>query len=143
MAGTWEDLLDLLDETGGELEQLTDLAHEKTAAVLHADLTALDSVMKREQAAAMRLRALDRRRGELLRELGAQDTPLSALPSRCPADLRQDARETAGRLRERADLYRAAADVARTTLEVDLHEIGKRIRDGEDAPARSLTDIRA
>ncbi len=125
MPGTWPDYLNLLDQVGACLENLTALEREKTKAVLHDDLPGVDDCMKREQALSLSLRALERKRTDLLAALGFQNAPLSALADQCPPELKSQARETARRLRDRYDIYRAAADVARHTLEINLHEIEK------------------
>ena len=151
-------LLTLFASLTETLFTLTELAKRKTTAVRRNDLMELDQILKDEQAQALVLRGLDQKRIALLSELGLQDTPLSALPSKAPADLQQKARATVEALRHAYEIYNSAAVTARNTLECNLHEIerflaasgadpaagsqGYRPAD-VDAPAPMKTDFRA
>jgi len=134
-----------LDQLGGTLEELTGLAREKTRAVMKGDLEAVDAVVRREQALSLSLRGAERRREEFMKGLGLQGTALSALPDRVPEELRPQARKTVEELRRRYELYRDTAQVARTTLECNIHMIEKHMEQisGAPAPSGSVTDIRA
>ena len=134
-----------MDQLGGTLEELTKLAKEKTVAVRRDDLLAVDECMKREQALGLSLRAMDKKRDKLLAAIGLENVTLSGLAQHCPEELRQEARAAADKLRERYDLYRSASDVARTTLECNLHQIERMMADEADAPLGSgtIADIRA
>ena len=134
-----------LEQLGGMIEELTELEKEKTAAVRRDDLLAVDGCMKREQALSLRLRSMDRKRETLLGELGLGSIPLSGLAEACPGELRLEARAAAEKLRAQYMLYRSAADVARTTLECNLHQIEKMMADEADAPLGRgvIADIRA
>lgn len=134
-----------MDQLGGTLEELTKLAKEKTVAVRRDDLLAVDDCMKREQALGLSLRAMDKKRDKLLAAIGLENVTLSGLAQHCPEELRQEARAAADKLRERYDLYRSASDVARTTLECNLHQIERMMADEADAPLGSgtIADIRA
>ena len=134
-----------MDQLGGTLEKLTELAKEKTVAVRRDDLLAVDDCMKREQALGLSLRAMDKKRDKLLAAIGLENVTLSGLAQHCPEELRQEARAAADKLRERYDLYRSASDVARTTLECNLHQIERMMADEADALLGSgtIADIRA
>ena len=134
-----------MDQLGGTLEELTKLAKEKTVAVRRDDLLAVDECMKREQALGLSLRAMDKKRDKLLAAIGLENVTLSGLAQHCPEELRQEARAAADKLRERYGLYRSASDVARTTLECNLHQIERMMADEADAPLGSgtIADIRA
>ena len=134
-----------MEQLGGTLEKLTELAKEKTVAVRRDDLLAVDECMKREQALGLSLRAMDKKRDKLLAAIGLENVTLSGLAQHCPEELRQEARAAADKLRERYDLYRSASDVARTTLECNLHQIERMMADEADAPLGSgtIADIRA
>ena len=135
MDASWEAYFLLLENLGRTLEQLTEIEREKTAAVRRDDLMGLDECMKREQAVSMSLRTVERKRAALLGALDVKQERLSALPERCPPQLRAKARKAAGELRAKYDVYRSAAGVARTTLECSLHQVEKMItaRYGGDA----------
>lgn len=134
-----------MEQLGKTLEQLTELAKEKTVAVRRDDLLAVDDCMKREQALGLSLRAMDKKRDKLLAAIGLENVTLSGLAQHCPEELQQEARTAAAQLRDRYDLYRSASDVARTTLECNLHQIERMMADEADAPLGSgtIADIRA
>lgn len=137
--------LDHLDQLGKTLEELTQLTREKTRAVVKGDLQAVDAVVRREQALSLSLRGAEQRRERLLADLGLEGTALSGLAGRAPEQLRARAARTAEDLRRRYELYRDAAEVARTTLECNLHILEKHMKEGPGAGATgaSVTDIRA
>ena len=117
--------LSLLEEVSGNLEQLAALAREKTAAVRKDDLMALDQVLNQEQAMSLTFRGLEQKRLKLLKELGWEKIPLSALADQYPTELRPRARQTAENLRTNYELYHAAAQAARNSLERTLRELDK------------------
>ena len=145
MAASYLELFALLEKLEGELEKLTELQKEKTAAVLRDDLMGVNDCMKREQVISLSLRSMDQRREKLLSGLGLGNIPLSALPSRCPPEHRARAREVAENVRERYLVFRSAADVARNTLEINLHQIQKHMRPEDIQPPAhgGMADIRA
>ena len=51
MKNPFDDYLDLLDQIRSSLEQLSELAKQKSAAVLNNDLLRLDEIMKQSYAA--------------------------------------------------------------------------------------------
>ena len=115
----------VLRELGGVLDRLTPLALQKAEAARASDLTALDEVLKQEQALSLNLRGLELKRQKLVSQLGLEGVPLSALPERCPAELADDARKTAAGLRKSYEIYRSYSNLARSTLELNLHQIDK------------------
>ena len=144
---SYQDLFDFCEKLGGTLDALTELQKEKTRAVRTDDLLAVNECMKKEQVLSLSLRGMEIQREKLLKELGLEALPLSAMPERCPPELRAQARAAAERLRNRYAIYRSAAQVARSTLEVNLHQLEKMIaEEGRgDAPpsAEGMADIRA
>ncbi len=144
-AAAYETYFDFLRRLSGTIEELTGLAQKKTQAVLHDDLAGVDACMKREQALSMTLRGMDKKREELLEELGLGGVPLSGLAEHCPEEYRRQARETARQLRSRYELYQGAAEVSRTTLECNLHQIEKILKDesGDLPQPGRLADVRA
>lgn len=133
-----------LGQVGEVMEQLTDLSKKKTAAVRRDDLQTVDACMKQEQAISLRLRSMDKKREDMLAALNLTGIALKDLPDRCPRELRSEAKTVCQKLRGQYEIYRAAAQVARTTLECNLHQIEKLLADLPDAPpAARWTDIRA
>ena len=148
MNGTWEELFGLLEQVGRHMDRLAEIAQEKTAAVMRDDLMGVNECMKKEQAISLSLRSMDIKREKLLTELGLSSFPLSALPDRCPPEKRPEARRITEEVRVKYQLYRSAAEVSRTTLEVNLHQIEKVLADedsgsGQDSRGGTMADFRA
>ena len=120
-----EALLSLFENLTAHLRQLTELAKRKTTIVRKNDLLELDKILKEEQAQALALRGLEQKRTTLLQQMGLQAVPLADIPTKAPAELQQKARETVEALRREFTIYRSAAEVARNTLECNLHEVEK------------------
>lgn len=135
MEQTYLSYLDLLDSLGRELEKLTDLAQQKTAAVRKDDLNGLDQILKQEQVISLSLRGVEQRRAKQLGQLGLESVKLSDLPAHYPAELRLKAKEAVETLQRRYRVYQAAAEVARNTLECNLHEIEKFLAAAENGGA--------
>ena len=130
--------LQLLENLSGVLEHLSDLARQKADVVRKDNLTALNDVLKQEQAATLNLRGLEQKRVKLLAELGMEKTPLSELADRFPAELRTQAKQTVDTLRRNYEIYHSAAEVARNTLECNLHEVEKVIESLGVVPAEGI-----
>lgn len=144
MYEAYREYFGFMDELGKLLDQLAELAKEKTAAVRRDDLLAVDNCMKQEQALSLSLRTMDKKRETLLAGLGLRDVTLSGLAQHCPEEIRQEAYSAAEKLRDRYALYKSASDVARTTLECNLHQIEKMLADeGDPSIGGSIADIRA
>lgn len=120
-----EALLTLFENLANQLTQLTELAKRKTTAVRRNDLLELDNILKEEQAQSLALRGLEQKRLSLLQQLDLQDIPLTELPAKAPDQLRQRAKASVESLRREFAIYRSAAEVARNTLECNLHEVEK------------------
>lgn len=119
------DYLDLLGHIGTELDHLSELAKQKTSAVRQDDLNALDQVMRQEQASTLAFRGLEQKQKVLLESTGLNGIPLSAAADHFPADLKLRARQQIEQLQTKYRLYQSCAEVARNTLECNLHEIEK------------------
>ena len=126
MSTPYQAYLDLLREVGSLLEQLAVLAQQKGDAVRKDDLLALDEVLKQEQALGLNLRGLELRGAKLAPQLGLSGASrLDDLPAKCPPELRQEARQTVDSVRSSYQIYRSCADMARSILELNLHQIEK------------------
>lgn len=117
--------LSLLDELASKLDSLTELARQKTEAVRKDDLNALDQALKQEQVLALALRGLESKRAKQLEQLGLAGVPLSKLAASYPEDLQMKAKKTAENLKTQYEIFCSANEVARNTLECNLHEIEK------------------
>lgn len=116
-----------------KLEQLCELAKGKTAAVQADDLLKLDEILKREQALSLAFRGLEQKRNNLLQSMGMTHVPLSQLAAQYPPDLQLEAKQTIEALQNQYQIYRATAEVARNTLECNLHQIEKVLSEIDDA----------
>lgn len=125
MSAPFSDYLKLLREVGSLLEQLAELAQQKADAVRQDDLLALDDVLKQEQALGLNLRGLELRRAKLVPQLGLEGTTLSALPAKCPPELEEETYQTVSEVQNSYRIYRSSANMVRTTLELNLHQIEK------------------
>lgn len=144
METTFESYFDFLGRLGHTLEQLTELARQKALAVRNDDLVAVSDCMKQEQVLSLSLRGMEAKRTKMLNDLNLDGVPLSGLPAHCPEELRMRAREVSESLRAKYNVYTSAADVARNTLECNLHEIEKMMAETTGAPPeRGFADIRA
>lgn len=135
-----------LDRLGKTLEQLTQVEREKTSAVRADDLLHVNECMKKEQALSLSLRGLEQKRARLLANLGLSQVPLSRLAGACPPEVRAEAAKSVERLQGRFQVYQSAANAARTTLEINLHQIEKMMQEDpkpSDDSSASFTDIRA
>ena len=143
---SWQDLFQMLEKLSAQLNTLTELQKEKTAAVLRDDLLGVNDCMKREQVVSLTLRSMDIKRGKLYQELGLPQRPLSALPESCPPAHRPRARKLSEQVLENYQIYRSAAEVSRSTLEINLHQLEKLIGAAQTADGQgglTMADIRA
>lgn len=129
MSQLHQSYLDLLAELSGSLDRLSQLARDKAAAIQADDLIALDEVLKQEQALSLSLRGLEIKRGRLSAQLGLDNVPLDQLAQRCPPHLQEQAKGTVSTLRSSYSVYRSYADLARSALELNLHQIDKFLLD--------------
>lgn len=150
MSTTFEDYFAFLERLGRVLEELTEIAREKTGAVLTGRMSDLDKCMRREQALSLSLRSMDKKREQMLTELGLQGIPLSGLTAHCPEAHRLRAKAVTETLRRQFTCYQSAAEVARNTLECHLHQIERVEQAASGGAARTWTpsaggvaDIRA
>ena len=125
MEAQFRSYLGVLKELSGTLDRLTPLAQQKAEAVRGNDLLALDEVLKQEQALSLNLRGLELKRQKLVIQLGLDGVRLARLPEHCPPQLADETRKTADALRESYEIYCSYANMARNTLELNLHQIDK------------------
>lgn len=71
----------------------------------------------------MSLRGYDQKRQTALDSIGLSGVPLSQLAARAPEDCRDETRKVAEELRLQYTQFLGAAEVARDTLECNLHQI--------------------
>ena len=142
-----QDYLELLDELGGILDRLTEIAHKKVDSTRQGDLMALNECMKQEQVCTLSLKTLERRRLGLLSDMQMEAVPLSQLSEHYPAELKARAREAAESVRDKYQIYESASTAARTVMERALRDIEKMLPEGQapepGAAPQARTDFRA
>lgn len=134
MNNPFQDYLTLLNQIRTELEHLSELARKKVAAVRSDDLTALDQIMKQEQASSLVFRGIEQKQSTLLTATGLKGIPLSALADNFPPKMRLEAKKTIDDLQTQYKIYQSSSEVARNTLECNLHQIEKFIASVDAAP---------
>ncbi|MEA4992739.1 MAG: flagellar export chaperone FlgN [Oscillibacter sp.] len=153
----FREYLGFLKALGDTLEEITRVEQEKTEFVRTDDLDGLNECMKREQALSLTMRAHDQKREAVLRTLGLEGVPLRSLMDYAPAQDYEETKRTVEQLCRQYALFRGAFEVARDTLECNLHQIEKMIQaEDPDAmasggyqetsaelPPRMRTDFRA
>lgn len=137
MEQLYSSYLDVLDGLSRDMDKLADLCREQSAAVRRDDLMGLNDVMKQQQVVGLSLRGREQKRQKQALQLGLDGTRLSALTQKVPRSLLPRAQETVERLHRSYENYSNAAQVARTTLEVNLHEIDKILAAHGVDPAQS------
>lgn len=153
----FKEYLAFLRDLGVTLDEITTVEQEKAKFVRTDDLDGLNECMKREQALSMALRSCDQKRDVMLLQLGLQDIPLRELLNHAPSEHQEETRKTVEQLCRQYALFRSAFEVARDTLECNLHQIEKILHaeapDGDmqpgyqetapQLPTRLRTDFRA
>lgn len=118
-----------LRELTQTLTRLTEVQNKKISAVRQDDLQLLHNCMKNEQALSLKLRGYDEKRQTMLRALHLEGTQLRNLPSKAPDELRFEAKEVAEQLLRQYQLLQSSSEVARNTLECNLHQIDKKLKE--------------
>jgi hypothetical protein len=119
----YTEYLQLLRQLTKELEELSELAQQKSSAVRQDDLNALNEVIRQEQARSLSLRSIEQKRQKTLEAMDMTDVPLGRLASRYPEDMRLEVKQTTEKLIRQYRLYQGVSDSARDLLEVNLHEV--------------------
>ena len=129
----WREYLKMLDNLGATLEKLTEIERTKTAAVGRGDLEGVEACMKQEQVISLSLRGTDQKREKLLAQLGLSGVPLRELEERGPREAHMETRRAVESLRRKYEVFQSASEVARNTLECNLHAI-EQVQKAKDAP---------
>ena len=129
---SWRNCLGLMDSLTRTLEELTQVEREKNDAASRGDLAGVEACMKREQVLSLTLRGCDQKRDSVLSDLGLET------------------KAAVEELRRQYELFQAASEVTRDTLEVNLRAIERiqaaRAGDSAEAAERRKnhqTDFRA
>lgn len=129
----WREYLKLLDSLGATLDKLREIERTKTAAVGKGDLDGVEACMKQEQVISLSLRGMDQKREKMLAQLGLTGVPLRELEERGPRESHMETRRAVESLRRKYEVFQSASEVARNTLECNLHAI-EQVQKAKDAP---------
>lgn len=147
---SWQDYLKLMRGLTRTLEELAQVERDKNAAASAGDLRGVEECMKREQVMSLTLRGYDQKRDALLAALGLQGVTLSQLEDHSPDEYQLETKKVVEELRRQYTLFQAASQVARHTLEINLHaiELMQNKQAGDSAEAEETrkthqTDFRA
>jgi hypothetical protein len=134
----FQDYLVFLRDLGTTLDELTEVEQKKENFVRKDDLNGLNECMKREQVLSLTMRSYDKKRDAILEQLGLQGVPLRNLLNYAPAEFREETKKTVEQLCRQYALYRGAFEVARDTLECNLHQVEKILQvENPDAPVQT------
>lgn len=143
-----ETYLSFLTQLRQTLDRLTQLEKRKIAAVQSGNLEELEQCMKQEQAASLALRGEEKKRADLLQQLGLSQGSIRDLANHCPAPYKQQANETVQQVLSSYRILTSTQQAARTLMESNLRYIQQRL-DLPDkthrkapAPSSSQTDFR-
>ncbi len=125
MNNPFDDYLVLLKQMTEELKKLSEMARNKNDAVINNDLMLLDDILKKEQVSALAFRGMENKQTVLLKSMGLTDVPLSSLAKHFPKEKYLDAKDIVEKLQSEYKVYCYTSEVARNTLECNLHQIEK------------------
>ena len=136
----WNALLKLLRDLTAVLEELTSLEQHNTQCVIQGQRGEVEACMKQEQILSLKLRGFDKKRAALLDALDLRNVPLRDLMDHCPKGTEKESKETVTALLRQYSIFQAASQVARNTLECNLHMIEK-ILEENHVPVPSQNSI--
>lgn len=144
----WMDYLKLLGRLSGTVAQLTEIERKKNEAAARGDVDGVDECMKQEQVMSLSLRGIEQKRTALVDRLGLRGVPLRELVEHSPEGMAVETRKAADELRGQYEMFKAASDAARHTLEVNLRAIELYCAEKDEEPPKEMetrrqTDFRA
>ncbi len=125
MNNLFNDYLVLLNQMTEELKNLSELAKTKNLAAMDNDIMSLNEILKKEQVSALAFRGMESKQKSILQSLELTDVPLSSLVEHYPKEQRFEAKKVVENLQDAYKLYCCSSEVARNTLECNLHQIEK------------------
>ena len=124
----YAELAKILEELAQAVERLSQSQTEIAAAGRAKDLAALSECMKTEQAYALTLRNLDKKRQDMQTQMGIGSHTLQMVRSTAPdEESRTLIRQAEEKLSANYKMLQSASEIARSTLECNLHEVEKLI----------------
>ena len=118
---------DLIRQFAELFDRLIPLEQEKLDIVKQNQVSALEDIIKREQAEIMTLRGLDQKRERLQKELGFPDMTFSEILERVSGDEKTELQKLFEELGSRVRQFRSITESSKTMMEVNLHAINKMV----------------
>lgn len=122
----------LIEEYIDLFDHLTLVEEKKIEAINKNQITFVENCMNQEQAAVLKLRGLDLRREQLLKELGMEGLSFRQVIEHMP-DSSAVLLPLYNRLSERIKTFRALSDSAKDLIEVNLHVINSALNEKTSA----------
>lgn len=107
------------------LEEFNKMETEKLDAVQHNRVTFVEESMKKEQAAIMKLRGLDKKRESIQKDLGWEGMSFQQILSQVNDVEREELRPLFEQLNRSLKQFQATKDSAQKALEINLHHINQ------------------
>lgn len=106
-------------------DRMTPLEQEKLDVVKRNQVSALEEIIKREQAEVMALRGLDQKRECLQKELGFEGMSFQEILERLPKEQQPEFQELFDILGSRVKEFQSVTESSKVMMEVNLHAINK------------------
>lgn len=115
-----EDLISVLMDISKIFTSLTHIQKIKLNASLENDVDKLEGCLKKEQAASMELRSLEKRRIQVIESLGYESLSFDEMVDRTDERYAADLYNAVRILKEAAKNFSALSDEVRTVIELNL-----------------------
>ncbi len=106
-------------------DRMLPLEQKKLEVVSKKQVTALEDIIKKEQAEILILRGLDQKREKLQEGLGWKDLTFKEILERLPEEQQGQIRPLFDELGGRVTSFRTITESSKTMMEVNLHAINK------------------
>lgn len=122
---TIQDFIDIINEFIIFFESLKDIEQEKFNAVTAKNFSQIDECMKKEQAAILKLKGLDKKREQIQEKLSFKDKSFREIISLVPDKNKPVLSELFNKLDSNVKSYKSISDAAKETLELNIHNIDR------------------
>lgn len=108
-------------------DRMIPLEQEKLNVVKQNQVSALEELIKKEQAEIMALRGLDQKREKQQKELGFENMAFREILERLPQEQHEEFQELFDSLGARVKDFQSITESSRAIMEVNLHAINKMV----------------
>ncbi len=117
---TTKDLINVLMDISKIFTSLIQIQRVKLNASLENDMVKLEGCLKKEQAASMELKGLERRRIQIVESLGYEGLTLDEMVDRADDEYSADLYNAVSVLRDSTNNFSKLSDEVRTVIELNL-----------------------